>query len=144
MTLHVQGLGDWTKKLIASVHDLQTKYVSEHRGMSNTLTMLRLADTSFHGPEQVGGGGVGWWSLLVVVCFCSLLLFLFFNTFQIPYFPIQIAGPFGAPTEAWQNFEVVLLVGAGIGAKSERRTTFHPSLHHVCHMPLLRRLARHL
>merc|ERR1711865_560132 len=33
----------------------------------------------------------------------------------IPYPKIQLAGPFGAPTEAWQKFETILLVGAGIG-----------------------------
>lgn len=29
--------------------------------------------------------------------------------------PIVLDGPFGAPTQAWNDYEVVTLIGAGIG-----------------------------
>ena len=75
LTLHIQGLGDWTNNLIELVRTCQVSSALQ----SNVVSFTEAGES------------------------------------LIPYPKIQLAGPFGAPTEAWQKFETILLVGAGIG-----------------------------
>ncbi|GAA0167221.1 oxidase [Lithospermum erythrorhizon] len=87
LSVHIQGVGDWTKELKKRCLKADESIKPIRKG-----TLLRLETKAYSDIEQSQ------------------------SLSQVKYPKIMIKGPYGAPAQDYKKFDVLLLVGLGIGA----------------------------
>lgn len=108
LTIHIRQLGDWTQELKRVFSEACEPPVSGKSGL------LRADETSRRRYNFVHLSNVFFGLAFFYYLRCYVICKIPFGDYSLP--KLLIDGPYGAPAQDYRKYDVLLLVGLGIGA----------------------------